>query len=50
MWLHVSLALLVVALFCCIFTAAKGESKLPLWVSVLLVILAALVTHVPKGG
>jgi uncharacterized membrane protein len=49
MWFTVSFALLVVALVCCIFTAAKGEARLPLWVSVLLVILALLVTHVPVG-
>ena len=50
MWLTVSLALLVAALICCIFTAAKGEARLPLWVSVLLVILGLLITHVPGRG
>lgn len=51
MWAHVSLGLLVIALFCCIFTAAKGEAKgPPLWVSVLIVILALLVTYLPRGG
>lgn len=48
MWFTVSLALLVAALICCIFTAAKGEGRLPLWVAVLLVVLALLVTHVPN--
>lgn len=38
--INITFALLVIALVCCIATAAN--TKMPMWVSVLLVILALL--------
>jgi hypothetical protein len=46
----VTLLLLVLALLACIgHVVSKDPNRLPLWVSVLLVILAALVTVLPRS-